>query len=124
MYGMSGFAEKVYIQNFVNSVSIVYIIYVRNIWICREIVYPELRKFNRKLCTLYVWNIWICREIEYPELRKFNGKLYVRNVWSCGEIEYPKFRKFIGKLGTLYMYGMSGFVKKLNIQNCVNPTGN
>ena len=29
-----------------------------------------------------------------------------------------------GKLCTLYMYGMSGFAEKWNIQNCVSRTGN
>ena len=52
MYGKSGFAEKLKIQNFVNSAGIVYIIYVRNVWICGEIENLELRKFNVKLCTL------------------------------------------------------------------------
>jgi len=61
MYGKSGFAEKLKIRNFVNSAGIVYIICVRNIWICREIEYLEIYKFNGKLCTLYVQNVWICR---------------------------------------------------------------
>ena len=34
---------------------IVYIIYVQNVWICKKIDYPELQKFNGKLCTLYVY---------------------------------------------------------------------
>ena len=34
-----------------------------------------MRKFNGKLCTLNVRNVRICREIEYPELRKLNEKL-------------------------------------------------
>ena len=38
MYGMSGFVGK--------------------------IEYPELQKFNGKLCTLYVWNVWIRRKIK------------------------------------------------------------
>ena len=42
MYGKSTFAEKLKIQNFVNPAGIVYIIYVRNIWICREIEYLEI----------------------------------------------------------------------------------
>ena len=79
---MSGFAEKVYIQNFVNSVSIVYIIYVQNIWICREIEYLEIYKFNGTLCTFYALNVWICREIENPKQRKFHGKLCTLNVWT------------------------------------------
>ena len=41
----------------------------------------------------------------------------------CRKIEYPEQRKFKGKLCTLYMYGMSGLAKKLNVQNCVNSTG-
>ena len=126
MYGMSGFAENLNIQNYVNSTvylvhkcrecldlqkswmsrtekiqqEIVYSLYVRNVWICRNIEYPKLRKFNGKLYTLYVRNIWICKKFDYPEQRKFNGKLctfYVRNVWIC---------------------------RKLNIQNCKNSTGN
>ena len=40
------------------------------------------------------------------------------------KIEYPKRRKFIRKLCTLYMYRMSRFPKKLNIQSCENSTEN
>ena len=69
-----------------------YILYVRNVWICRKIENPEQCKFHEKLCTLNVWN-----------------------AWFCGEIEYPKFRKFDEKLCTLYMYGMSGYAEKLKI---------
>jgi len=118
MYGKSGFAEKLKIQNFVNSAGIVYIIYVRNISICREIEHLEIYKFNGKLRALYVRTVWIFKENENPELHKFNGKLCtlnVQNVWFCGEIEYPKFRKFKEKLCTFYMYKMSGFAEKLNI---------
>ena len=73
MYGISGFSDKLKIQNCVNSLEI-----------------------------LYKLNVW--------------------KVWSCGEIKYQKFRKFSAKLCTLYMYGISGFEEKLNIQNCVNST--
>ena len=38
--------------------------------------------------------------------------------------EYLELRKFNGKLYTLYIYGMSGFVEKLNLQNYENSTGN
>ena len=99
MYGKSGFAEKLKIQNFVNSAGIVYIIYVRNVKICGEIKNLELRKFNGKLCTLNVRTVKICRKIENPERCKFIGKLCklnVRKVWFYGEIENPKFRKFSG----------------------------
>ena len=75
MYGMFGFAKILNIKNFVNS--------------------------SRNLYIIYVWNVWICRKIEYPELWKFNGKL-------C----------------TLYIYGISGFAEKLNVQNYGNSTGN
>ena len=84
MYGMSGFVENLNIQNCENStvncvhytcteclylqkncitrtvkiqLEIVYIIYVWNVWICRKIEYAELRKFNKKLCTLYALNV-------------------------------------------------------------------
>ena len=100
---------------------------IRNVWICKESEYLELRKFNGKLCTLNVRTVWTCREIEYSELSKFNGKLctlFVQNVWFSREIEYPKFRKFRGKLCTLYMYEMSRFAKKLNILNYGNSTVN
>ena len=71
---MSGFADKLNVQNSVNSTGI---------------------------CTSNVRNVWICREIEKPELSKFNKKF-------C----------------TLYLHGMSGFAKKLNIPNSENSTGN
>ena len=54
MYGKSGFAEKLKIQNFVNSARIVYVIYVWNVWICGEVENLELCKFYEKLCTLNV----------------------------------------------------------------------
>ena len=38
--------------------------------------------------------------------------------------ESPELRKFKGKLYTLYMYEMSEFVEKLNLQNFKNSTGN
>ena len=40
------------------------------------------------------------------------------------KIEYLELRKFNGKLYTLYMYGIVGFAKKLNVQNCGNSTEN
>ena len=124
---MFGFAEILNIQNYVNwrtnSVhyictecldlqknwrsrtpkiqrEIIYIIYIQNFWICRKIECPELRKFNRKLCTLYVQNVWICRKTECPN--------YGKSTRNCVH----------------YTYGMSGFVEKLNLQNCENSTAN
>ena len=51
MHGMFGLAEKLNTQNFICSTENVYIIYVRNVWSCREIECPELPKFNEKLYT-------------------------------------------------------------------------
>ena len=127
---------------------------MQNVWICRKINCVELRKFNKKLCTLKVRNVRIWREIEYTKLRKLKKKfehyictkclylqknwisrtskiqqeivyiIYIRNVWICRKIESPELRKFNGRLFTLYMYGISGFAEKLNIQHRGNSTGN
>ena len=78
-----------------------YILYVQNVWICKEIENPKLRKLNWKLCTLYARNVRISRKIEYSQLHIFNGKL-------C----------------TLYTYEISEFAEKLNIQNYENSMGN
>ena len=40
------------------------------------------------------------------------------------KIEYLELQKFNRKLYTLYMYKMSGFTEKLDIQNSINSTGN
>ena len=89
---MSGFAEKLNIQNFVNSAGIVYIIYVRDIWFCGEIEYSKFVKFNEKLCTLYMYEI-------------------------SGFVEKLNILKYINSTGNYvcYTYGMSGFANKLKI---------
>ena len=51
MYRLSGFAENL---NLLNSA-----LDVRILWIRRKIEHPELRKLNRKLCTLCVRIVWI-----------------------------------------------------------------
>ena len=97
-------------------------LYVRNSRIGRKFAYPNLQKFNGKLCILYVRNVRLCRKIEC-----FNGKLCtfsLRNVWICRKIEYPKLRKFNAKLRTLHTNGTSRFAEKLNVQNSGNYTGN
>ena len=86
MYGMSGFVEKLKIQNFVNSAGIVHIIYVQNIWICREIEYLEIYKFKGKLCTLNVRNVWFCGEIENSKFRKFNENCVYYICMECLEM--------------------------------------
>ena len=102
MYGMSRFAEKLNIQNYENLTGN-YVPYICTEWIdLKKNWIFRAAKIQRKIvCIIYVQNDWICRKIEYPEGQKFNGKL-------C----------------TLYMHVMSGFAKKLNIQNCENSTGN
>ena len=57
MYGLFGFAEKLYIKNRVNSTKT-----------CRNIDYPELCKFDGILRTLDVRIFWISKKIECEEL--------------------------------------------------------
>ena len=115
LYVMSGFAKNLNVQNSANEREIVYII-------CTEC--PELRKFIGKLCTLYMYvtsgfaKNWISRTAKIQ--REIDYIIYVQNGWIWKIIEYPKLRKFNGKLCTLYMYGMSLFAEKLNVQNCVS----
>ena len=114
--------------------------YVRNIWICRKIEYPELQKFNRKLYALYMYGMfglakklnvqnWEnskvncvhymnrmsgCVEklnIQSCENLSENCVLYLRTVVISKKIECPELRKFYRKLCTLYTYGISGLAK-------------
>ena len=59
-----------------------------------------------------------------PRAAKIQQKIvyviYVRTVWISKKIECPELRKFNGKLCTLYTYGISRLVKKLNVKNCEN----
>ena len=100
MYGLSGFAKSLNIQNCINSTgNCVHYMYefsgfcrksefcgyvectklctcngklCMDCLICRKFKYLELRKFNNKLGTLDVWIVWICKKFEYVELYKFN----------------------------------------------------
>ena len=106
---------------------IVYIIYVRNGWIYRKIECPVPQKFNGEFCTLIVRNVGICRKIEYPELRNFNGKLCT--LFMYGQSKFAEKLKVQNSGNSIwnyvqYMYGMFGFTEKLNIQNCVDSTEN
>ena len=91
LYKMFGFAEKLCTLN------------VRNVQICWEIEYPELRKSKKKFCRLYL-----------NKMSGFAKKLNIQNsensTGNC--IQY------------IYIYGMSWFVEKLNLQNYENSTGN
>ena len=98
MYGTFGFAEKLNIQNCENSTGNC----VHDI--CKECL--DLKK-NR-----------ISRAAKIPQ--KIVYVIYVRNVWIIKKIECPELQKFNGKLCTLYMYGMYGLAKKLNVKNCIN----
>ena len=66
----------------------------------KNVKYSELRKFDRKLCTLDVWIFWI--------YRKFNIQNCVNWTGNC----------------VYFVYRLSGFAKNLKFQNCVNLTGN
>ena len=166
---MSRFPENFNVHNSEIQQEIMYTIYVRNVWICKKNWISRTAKIQWEIVYIvYVWNGWICQKIEYPELRKFDGKvcmlymygmsgfakklniqnceiskanfvhyictkgldlqknwisrttkiqweivyiIYVRKVWICRKIEYSELRKFIGKLCTLYMYVTFGFAK-------------
>ena len=64
----------------------------------------------------------ISRTVKIQQEIMYN--IYVRKVTICWNIEYPELWNFIGKLCTLYMYGMFGLTKKLNVQSCENSTEN
>ena len=105
-----------------------YIIFVQNVWICRKIDCLELRKFNGKLCSLNLQNVRISREIEYPELRKLKEKLCTLYMHGMADLQkiwifrIPKIQREIVYI--IYIYGMSGFLEKLNLQNYENSTRN
>ena len=150
----SGFAKNLNIQNCENSMGnyvhyictecrhlqkiwifrtvkihleIVYTINVQNVRICKEIEFLEQSNLNGKLCTFYVRNVWICRKLNIQNCENSTRNCVHFISTECLDllkIEDPKRRKFIRKLCTLYMYRMSRFPKKLNIQSCENSTEN
>jgi len=72
----------------------------------KKIKYPELCKFNGKLCTLDVQIVCICKKIECPELRKFNGKFCTLDV--C----------------IVWIYKKTELCEYNELQNCENATDN
>ena len=67
---------------------IVYVIYVRNVWISRKIEYPLPLIFNGKLC------------IECPEQRKFIGKLRTLYMYEMsGFAEKLIVQNFVNLMG-------------------------
>ena len=97
MYRMSGFAVKLNIQNFVNSMGNCVHYKCTEYLIRKKIKYPKFHKFNGKLCTLYMYKLSGFTE-------KLNIQTYVNSTGN-----YVR-----------YSYGMSGFADKLTMQNYVN----
>ena len=118
---MFGFAEKLNIQNSVNSTENC-VHYIRTkCLICREIDCLELRKLNGKLCTLHARNVWISRNIE---LRIHICVSYMYGKLGLAEELPIQICKNSAGNCVHYMYGMSGFAENLNVQICENSTGN
>ena len=76
MYGLSGFVENLNstnmlnVQNVQNCVNSSGNCVPQILGLCgfaKNIQYPQLPKFNGKLCTLNVWIAWICKKFEYPK---------------------------------------------------------
>ena len=128
MYGMSGFAEKLNIQNCENWTGncvhymhgISGLVEKLNIPQCIYSMGNGVHYIRTECLDLQKnwisWTAKIQREIVYI--------LYVRKLRICSKIEYPELRKFNGKFFTLYTHRTSWFVENLNIQNCENWTGN
>ena len=57
MYEMSGFVEKLNIQNFLKSMGNCVHYKCTEYLIRRKIKYPKFHKFNGKLCTLYMYKL-------------------------------------------------------------------
>ena len=95
IYEMSGFLAKLNLHNYENSTGN-----------CLHYICTEFLNLQKN---------WISRtrEIQWEIVHI----IYIQNVWISSKIESPQLRKFNGKLFTLYMYGISEFAEKLNIQN-------
>ena len=128
LYWMSGFAEKLNIQNCENWTGncVHYMHGISELAEKLNIPYCiySLGNCVHYICTecLDLQKNWISRITKIQ--RKIVYNIYVRNVRICWKIKYPELRKFIGKLCTLCMYRISGFAEKLNIQSCENSTEN
>ena len=72
----------------------------------KKFEYPELLKFNGN-CILYMY--------EFFEFTENLNSVDTLNVWNCVNLS----GNYVD-----YIYGMSGFEEKLNIQNCVNSMRN
>ena len=151
MCGTQGFAENLNVQNCKNSTAncvhyifteclslqkiwlsrtvkiqleIVYTIYVRNVSICRKILYPELRKFNGKLCTLYIYGTSLFAEnLIIQNYENSTGNCVHELSWFEEKLNFQNRVIWTGNC-IHNMYGMSGFAENLNIWNCENSTRN
>ena len=88
MYGMFGFAEKLNIQNCENSMgNCVYYICTQRLDLLKNWISRTAKIRGKILYVIQVWNVWICRKIEYPDLRKFNGKLCTLYMYRIAGFE-------------------------------------
>ena len=142
MYGISGSTKILNIQNCKNSTrncvhyicmeclvlqknwisratkirwKIMYVIYVRNVWICRKIEYPELWKFNGKFCALCMYGMsGIAEKLNIQNCENSMGN-YLKYICTKGLDLLKNWISRTAKLCTLYLYVMSGFAEILNI---------
>ena len=124
MYGMSRLAEKSNVQNCVNSKANC-VHYMYRMSRCVEKVNIQNRENSTGNCVRYIRTEWLDLQKNWISKaakidRKIVHIIYVRNGWISKKIECPMLQKFNGKLCTLYMYGIFGLAKKLNVKNCVN----
>ena len=91
---MFGFAEKfTKIKR-----EIMYIIYARNVCICKKIEYLELWKFNGKLYTLYIYRM-------FGFVEKLNLQNYENSTGNCWHYIHTEFldlqKNWISKTGEI-----------------------
>ena len=128
MFKMSGFAEKLNIQNCENWTGncVHYVHGMSGLAKKLNIAYYKYSMGNcvQYICTkcLDLQKNWISRTTKIQWEIVYN--MYVRNVRICWKIKYPKLQKFIEKLCTLCMYGISGFAKISNIHIYKNSAKN
>ena len=125
---MSGFAVNLNIQNCENSTrNCVHYIFTKRLDLLKNWTSRTAKIHRDIVYIIYVQNVNISWKIEYSELQKFNGKLCKLYMYGMSRFaEKLNVQNFINLSGNclLNMYGMSGFAEKLNIQNCENSTGN
>ena len=105
-----------------------YIIFAWNVWICKKKWISRAPKVQREIVyIIYIRNVRICRKIESPKLQKFNGKLftlYMYEIFGFAEILNIQNWENSTRNCVRYMHVMSRFAKKLNVLNCINSKEN